>query len=245
MVQRLYFMIIFIFFITEGQAIGIRISKKFSANFSKIKKEVDFLNTVSNGVEDVKNFLSPSSSVFDQLTTRKLSANQQQAVQAKCLNDHSREEYANIEQEIKQFMSHLSFQSEEILEQIIILSRLEKSRQNLGMLQYLHQKHLDIERLYSSCRHLFEDVVITSIPSIVGELLQKAQSTLSQNSLDMPSEEDIRAIIEEIEMAENHYRDVDEEEEDYDEDDEEEYQNEENEQDEEEYQDEENEQDIE
>ena len=50
-----------IFFITEGQAIGIRISKQFSANFSKIKKEVDFLNTVSNGVEDVKNFLSPSS----------------------------------------------------------------------------------------------------------------------------------------------------------------------------------------
>lgn len=105
--------IICYFNFSEGQAIGIRISKQFSSNFLKIKKEVDKLNAINNTNLDSKQFLSLESEIYNQLESRKISENQQKAVQSKCLIDHAEEERNNIDIEIKKYLLYLSKQSKE------------------------------------------------------------------------------------------------------------------------------------
>lgn len=122
---------------------------------NKIKKEVSTFNSICGEDKDVKYFLTPTSEVYDQLECRKLTEKQQQAVQAKSLRDHARDESLLINSEIKQYLQQLSFQSAEVLQQIDCVSALEISRKNLGKLHYFHRKHYSIENMFMSCCHLF------------------------------------------------------------------------------------------
>ncbi|XP_071140726.1 uncharacterized protein [Mytilus edulis] len=184
----------------EGQAIGIRISKQFSSNFLKIKKEVDKLNAINNTNLDSKQFLSLESEIYDQLESRKISENQQKAVQSKCLIDHAEEESNNIDIEIKKYLLYLSKQSKEIIDTINNLLPLEGNRFHLGKINYLFVKHFNIETLFHSCFTLFEHTVtdVSIVPRIVHDKL----NTELSRSLNLPTEEEMTTIFQEIEQFE-------------------------------------------
>ncbi|CAG2254522.1 unnamed protein product [Mytilus edulis] len=185
----------------DGQAIGIRVSKQFTINLNKIKKEVENYNVVVNEENHFQMFLTPASEIFSQLDSRKLSEKQQKAVQSKSLYEHAAEEYKMILKEITDYFNYISYQSSEITRSIDNLMSQEQTRYNLGMMQYLSLKHFNIESLFNNCFRLFEDLVtdFQTVPNTVHDQLTIHMS----NSTNKPYEEELEIILQEIENYEN------------------------------------------
>ncbi|CAG2217118.1 unnamed protein product [Mytilus edulis] len=143
---------------------------------------------------------SSASRIIHRLESRKISENQQKAVQSKCLIDHAEEESNNIDIEIKKYLLYLSKQSKEIIDTINNLLPLEGNRFHLGKINYLFVKHFNIETLFHSCFTLFEHTVtdVSIVPRIVHDKL----NTELSRSLNLPTEEEMTTIFQEIEQFE-------------------------------------------
>lgn len=167
---------------------------------------MDIYNTIMNTDINVRDFMAPNMTIYEQLNvTTNLSEKQQQAVQSKSLHDHAKEEYACIKNEVKLFCHQLAVQSNDILRHINQISSLEKTRINFGKIQYLYHKHFNIESLFNACEQHFESSTDTVVPNIVHEMLQSKATSMQMSSnldLEMPSEEEIQNIVAEIEEFE-------------------------------------------
>lgn len=187
----------------DGQGIGLRISRQFSTNGSKIAKELEILNALCERKIEYSAVISPASPIYEALESTKLTEKQQKCIQAKALCDRAKEEKEVVLKESIDLYNYLVKKSNAILEDIIVLQESEKSRKNLGMLQFLHLKHLNIELLSENC--YLDSQLQTSctvLPKVVHDIL-RLELLSNQVISSIPTKEEMQQILEELKMLED------------------------------------------
>ena len=187
--------------IADGQGVGLRVSKSFTINSGKMKKELDIFNSYTAEKVDIKDVSSPTLPIFHELETTTLTNLQQKAVVTHFHLLHAKDEITHIQKEALAFLLYLSSQSQAILN--LIESTIEVAdRHSLGKRMYFMNQHLYIEHLWDLCRPLADRFQIDlQIQNIVYETISK-----SLRKDDDSSPDTLNAILAEIDAFEDQIR---------------------------------------
>lgn len=79
---------IFVVYNEDGQGVGLRVSKQFKINTSKINRELTNLNIVNTEPVVFRSVATPNYDVYKELKESTLSSQQQKAVELLHLIDH-------------------------------------------------------------------------------------------------------------------------------------------------------------
>lgn len=147
---------------------------------------------------DYNSVISPDSAIYQDLQSTKLTEKQQKCIQTKALLERAKEEKDAILKESILFSDYLTKKSSDILQRIENLQEDTKNRKNLGMLQYLHLKHLNLEILSDVCNFNLNN---STLPKLVHNIL--SVDVLTNNETDcFPTKDEMQIILQEIEALE-------------------------------------------